>query len=235
MKPIADPIRSIDRRPAIAEIRNMIVPPRRTRIKFCGLRTPADVDAAVRCGVDAVGFVFVAASPRYIAPSAAADLVALLPPLVEPIGLFADATADHILEVAQEVALRAIQLHGSEDEQFVRELTSDFVIIRGIRFSSDQVKRWAENGDVDILLIDGSHGGEGTAFDWRQLVAPRRRIKMPLMLAGGLEAGNVERAIGLIAPFAVDVSSGIESRPGRKDPAQMSDFVAAVARADGRS
>ena len=204
----------------------------RTRIKICGLRTEADVRAAVDAGVDAVGFVFVHSSPRYIDPGAAAELACLLPPFVDAVGLFADQKASEICDMAGEACVQMVQLHGREDRQCVELVRNEFAVIKGIRFSNQAVQQWGGVNSVDMLLVDGSEGGKGETLDWAALAAQRESIEPPLMLAGGLTADSVARAIAAVRPYAVDVSSGVESRPGVKDAALIHQFGAAVRRAD---
>lgn len=204
----------------------------RTRIKICGLRTEADVLAAIDAGADAVGFVFVPSSPRYIDPDRAADLVCMLPPFVDAVGLFADQKAAEICELAGEACVEMVQLHGREDRQCVEMVRDEFAVIKGIRFSAENVQKWAGADSIEILLVDGSDGGQGETLDWAALAAQRDSIKLPLMLAGGLTADNVAEAIATVRPYAVDVSSGVENRPGVKDAGLIRQFCAAVRRAD---
>ncbi len=203
-----------------------------TRIKICGLRTEADVLAAVDAGADAVGFVFVRSSPRYIDPDAAAELVCLLPPFVDAVGLFADQKTSEVCGMAGEACVEMVQLHGREDRQCVERVRDEFAVIKGIRFTTQAVQQWGGADSIDMLLVDGSEGGQGETLDWAALAAQRDSIKAPLMLAGGLTASNVATAIAAVRPYAVDVSSGVESRPGVKDAALIHQFCAAVRRAD---
>lgn len=204
----------------------------RTRIKICGLMTSADVAAAVEAGADAVGFVFVKSSPRYLEAEDAANLIAELPPLVEPIGVFADARIRDLHEIAEETGLRMVQLHGAESEEYVEEIASDFAVVRGIRFSPKEVKRWGNDPNVDLLLVDGSQGGQGETFDWNALAPLAADIMAPVIVAGGLDSENVAGAVCATRPYGVDVSSGVESEPGVKDHARIASFCRAVREAD---
>jgi len=204
----------------------------RTRIKICGLRTGAEVRAAIDAGADAVGFVFVRSSPRYIDPDTAAEFTCMLPPFIDAVGLFADQKAAEICRLAGEACVEIVQLHGREDPQCVQLVRDEFAVIKGIRYSADTLRQWAGVDSIDMLLVDGSDGGQGETLDWAALAAQRDLINAPLMLAGGLTAGNVAEAIIKVQPYAVDVSSGVESRPGVKDPALIHQFCAAVRAAD---
>lgn len=195
-----------------------------TRIKICGITNLEDALAAADAGADALGFVF-AASPRQIAPPAAAEIVAALPPLVNAVGVFADADAEVVVSIAQHVQLDAVQLHGQESPRYCRCLSGK-VIKRFRVFDGDSAERVAQRMaeyDVAAYLLDPG-AGSGKTFDWRLAQAISRR----LIVSGGLTPQNVGDAIRVARPFAVDVSSGVESRPGHKDHAKLREFVAAV-------
>ncbi len=206
----------------------------RTRVKICGLRSEADVLAAIDAGADAVGFVFVRSSPRYVEPEAAADLVCMLPPLIDAVGVFADEKAAVVCEIAGEACINLVQLHGSEDAACVEMVREAYPVIKGIRYGDDAMRCWAGEMNIDMLLVDGSEGGRGAALDWQALAAQRGSIRAPLMLAGGLTPDNVGEAIAAVRPYAVDVSSGVERERGVKDPALIRRFCRAVRGADQR-
>lgn len=203
----------------------------RTRIKFCGMTRLEDVQAAVEIGVDAVGFVFVPGTPRAVDAAQAARLVSAVPPFVATVGLFLDADPATIDAVLAEVQLDLIQFHGSESPEACA------------RHGRPWVKALAMGGPVDLdfqmsryagargLLLDahraGERGGRGEVFDW-SLIPPA--IARRIVLAGGLGPHNVADAVRAVRPWAVDVSSGIESAPGIKDPARMEAFVREVER-----
>lgn len=206
----------------------------RTRIKFCGLRRATDVQVAVDCGVDAVGFVLVAASPRYLSAEAAARLRERLPPFVNAVALFKDSDAASVQNAIDVLRPDLLQFHGSEPAEFCESFGLPYlksVAMRGKVSLSREARRYAS---ATGLLLDGhapgEMGGKGETFDWRDLPT----VKKPLLLAGGLNPRNVGKGIALVEPYAVDVSSGIETRPGVKNPELMRDFVAAVQRADAR-
>lgn len=206
----------------------------RTRIKFCGIRRPGDRDAAVALGVDAIGLILVPASPRFVEPERAAKLRAGLPPFVASVVLFKDADAGFVQEAIDAVNPDLLQFHGSEPEDFCASFGRPYLkaLAMGGKVSLPRAAR--SYASATGLLLDshapGGMGGRGETFAWRKAPA----IKKPLLLAGGLNPDNVAKGIALMRPFAVDVSSGIEARPGVKDSEKMRAFVAAVQRADRR-
>lgn len=208
----------------------------RTRIKICGLRDVESLDAAVSAGADAVGFVLVEGSPRFIEPEHAGMLMCALPPMVTAVGVVQDLSIDAFCDLEQRFPAPVMQLHGSENTKTVAACGPG--IIKGIRFSPQTIRadieRWNAVEEVDAILIDGPAGGSGEAFDWAALAPFVEMIDKPLFLAGGLTPENVAEAIALLDPYAVDVSSGVERSPGVKDPSKIEAFCAAVRRADGQ-
>lgn len=198
----------------------------RVRIKICGLRTPEAIDAAVRAGADAVGFVQVASSPRSIDAEHARALVATLPPWIAAVSVFAGASTESIVDGATG---GWIQLHGAVDLE--APALRRFRVIRalGIDAGRDTILRAHDHPHVAALLIDAPTPGAGVAFDLDPLMALRAELEKPLILAGGLTAENVAAAIDAVRPWAVDVSSGVESSRGMKDPVRIAEFCAAVA------
>lgn len=206
----------------------------RTRIKFCGLRRAVDIASAVDCGVDAIGFVLVPASPRFIRAEDAATLRTRLPPFVSAVALFKDQDAASVQDAIDILRPDLIQFHGSEPAGFCASFGLPYlksVAMRGKVSLKAEARRHA--GAAGLLLdghAPGEMGGQGETFDWAALPA----VNKPLILAGGLTPRNVAKGIALMQPYGVDVSSGIESRPGMKNATAMRDFVAAVRRADAR-
>jgi phosphoribosylanthranilate isomerase len=198
-------------------------------IKICGITTPALADAAVDAGADAVGVVFAPGSPRRVEPDAAESIRTRLPSDVVDVGLFQD--PDPATDLPRWRG-RWIQLHGTEDESLVASAAARGSVIRGFRFDPSTLARWDACPDVSILLVDGSAGGEGHAFDHAALAALMAGLRKPVMLAGGLTPERVGAAVRAVRPFAVDVSSGVEVRRGVKDPALMRAFCAAVRAVD---
>ena len=196
------------------------------RIKICGISEETALQAAVQSGADYIGFVCYAGSPRHVEPEVAAELASMIPDGIEPVGLFVDAPMDEMLAWPHEW----IQLHGREDEQVAEELRSEgYQIIRGFHFDPVTVERWDRCPAVDRLVIDGSTvGGTGEAFDHEALKAMSSMLETPLLVAGGLTPTNVASLIETMAPWGVDVSSGVESSRGRKNPELIEAFCAAV-------
>lgn len=216
---------------------------KRTRIKICGLRHPDDIVAAVEGGADAIGLVFYPASPRYLTPAAAAELVAGLPPYVTVTGLFVNASADEVKAVVDEVAVSLLQFHGDESvfqcASIAEAVNRPFM--RALRVTPDMAATdlleyerhcRASGRHFSGLLLDAfveGYGGGGKVFDWSLIpkeLAPR------VVLSGGLNAQNAIEAVRQVAPYGVDVSSGVERAKGIKDPARIREFIAAVRMAD---
>ena len=202
-----------------------------TRIKICGLTRADDVQAAIDCGADALGFVFYDRSPRHVTLAQAEKLLVRVPPLVSAVGLFVDAPADTVRATLAAVPLDQLQFHGAESADYCRQFGRRWfkaVPMRDLP-SAEAAAAWlAAYPDSSAFLFDAfgkaQMGGSGEVFDWSRLPPTDR----PVILAGGLHAGNVADAIRRFRPFAVDVSSGVESAPGVKSSAKMRAFFSAV-------
>lgn len=219
----------------------------RTRIKICGITRSQDGLAAAEAGADAIGFVFWAGTPRVIAPDRARAIRALLPPFVTTVGLFVDPSPAQVEAVLAAVPLDLLQFHGHEAPEFCRSFRRPYLkaIPVPAGATSDGLLEYAARyGDAAGLLFDappagGLPGGTGRGFDWDALP---RGLARPLVLSGGLHAGNVAVAVRHVRPWAVDVSSGVEAVDaagapikGTKDAARMAAFIEEVRNADGRS
>lgn len=206
----------------------------RTRIKICGIRDADAALAAIESGADALGFNFVKSSPRYIAPEEAWEILAALPPMISTVGVFADTPVDLFCDVEETCPTNYVQLHGHETESVVKRCGPN--VIKAIKFDPDTIAadliKWSALDEVEALLIDGSSGGLGIAFDWARLAPHLDEANIPLIIAGGLTPDNVADAIRALRPFAVDVSSGVEIEQGVKDPALIEAFCRAVQDAD---
>ena len=195
-----------------------------TKIKFCGLTGDCDIDAANELRPEYVGFVFAPKSKRYITPERAAELKRRLADGIMAVGVFVNDNLYHVAELLNRGVIDIAQLHGSEDEEYIghlRQLTGK-PIIRAFRIKTAEDIAEAEKCTADHVLLD-SGAGTGEVFDWKLI----KNMKRPYFLAGGLSPDNVENAVEQLSPYAVDVSSGIET-DGVKDKAKMAAFAAAV-------
>lgn len=205
-----------------------------TRIKVCGITRLEDARLAVELGAAALGFNFYPSSPRYIAPGAARSIVEELPPLVVTVGVYAnEAEMEHVIAVARESGVGAIQLHGPRFPEASGQPTG-YPLIRAVAVNEHFKAETLSGFHANAFLLDAFHqnlsGGTGKSFDW-QLAREANRYGT-IILAGGLNPDNVGRAIREVRPFAVDVASGVESAPGQKDPSLLRAFFSAVAEAD---
>ena len=204
----------------------------KTRVKVCGITRAEDAMTAAALGVDAIGFVFYGKSPRAITPTAAGDIIQKLPPFLVKVGLFVNATPEAVFSGLSSCAIDILQFHGDEDENYCRQF--DVPYIRALRHRSTQetLKAAAQFSSASAILLDsyepGRFGGTGQAFDWSEIP----ELTQPMVLAGGLTPLNVGLAVGQVAPYAVDVSGGVEDLPGIKCPQRIRQFVRAVAAAD---
>lgn len=228
-------------------------PETQVKIKICGLRTPADVAAVNAALPEYAGFIFVPMRRRYVVPAQAAILCQQLDPRIRPVGVFVDARVEEIVEALEHCPLDMVQLHGAEDNDYIAMLRAayrdrfavvirepavdnasagpagrarwrrELCIVKAFRVEGADDIRRAEASAADEILLDHGAGGTGERFDWTLLQHCRRRF----FLAGGLTPDNVEDAIRVAQPYAVDASSSLES-DGRKDPEKIRRFVAAV-------
>jgi len=205
----------------------------RVRVKICGVRSLEEAEAAAECGADALGFNFWPKSPRYITSEAAHDIIAALPPFVASVGVFVNEELKAIEAVASDLGLAAVQLHGDESPEFCASLLVRKTI-KAVRVSEGFEPQSIKLYPVDMILLDtgspGRYGGTGKTFDWG-LAAECARLG-PIILAGGLTPENVVEAITTVRPAAVDVCSGVETEPGRKDLDKLRNFMLAVADAN---
>ena len=200
-----------------------------TKIKLCGLSRPCDIRTANELRPDYIGFVFAPKSHRYVTPGQAAELKKLLSPGIQAVGVFVREDPRAVAALLRDGIIDIAQLHGGEDDAYLRSLRAltDRPVIQAFRIDTAADIRRAGNSSADFILLDSGEGGTGTSFDWTLLGA----LSRPCFLAGGLDPGNVGEAVRTLHPYAVDVSSGIETG-GRKDSAKMKAFVTAVRAAD---
>ncbi|HEY2925416.1 phosphoribosylanthranilate isomerase [Piscinibacter sp.] len=206
----------------------------RTRIKICGLTRRQDLDAAIEAGADAVGFVFYAKSPRCIAVEQAAELARDLPPFVTPVGLFVNASPNAIAQAAQAIPQLLLQFHGDESPADCDAAQRPYMRAARMTPQLDLLDFAARYPDAQAILLDAhveGYGGGGKVFDWSLIP---RNVPRPVVLSGGLHAGNVIDGILQVRPWAVDVSSGVEAAKGIKDAEAIRRFCEAVREADAR-
>ena len=221
-----------------------------TAIKICGITRHQDALAAASCGANAIGLVFYVKSPRHVAPARAAELIRALPPFVMSVGLFVDAAADEVKQTCAAARVDLLQFHGDESPAYCRQVSDQcgvpYLKALRVRAGVDLLQYASAYHDAKALLLDayveGTHGGTGATFDWALIP---KNLPLPVMLSGGLTPENVTAAIQAVRPWAVDVSSGVESSElagglatgltskGIKDAAKIAAFVTGVRNADG--
>jgi phosphoribosylanthranilate isomerase len=206
----------------------------RTRIKICGLTREADVDEAVACGADAVGFVIYEASSRYVSPERAGELARRLPPFVTPVCLLVNASPALLAATLQAVPNALLQFHGDETPQACRAPGRAYLRAARMTAELDLLDFAARHQGTSGLVLDAhvqGYGGGGKVFDWSLIPA---NVPCPVVLSGGLNPAKVIDGVMSVRPWAVDVSSGVESAKGIKDAALMRRFCEAVREADAR-
>jgi phosphoribosylanthranilate isomerase len=201
----------------------------KTRIKICGITRVEDALAAARLGADAIGLVFYPGSPRAVTPARAREIIDVLPPFVVPVGLFVNADAATVRETVAAAPVQLLQFHGDETPGYCADFGLPFMRALRVRAGTDLLQYAREFHAARGLLldawVDGVHGGTGAVFDW-SLIPPD--LPMPVILSGGLNPDNVEQAVRRVRPWAVDVSSGVESTKGIKDAAKIEAFINGV-------
>jgi phosphoribosylanthranilate isomerase len=201
----------------------------KTRIKICGITRVEDALAAARLGADAIGLVFYPGSPRAVTPARAREIIDVLPPFVVPVGLFVNADAATVRETVAAAPVQLLQFHGDETPGYCAGFGLPFMRALRVRAGTDLLQYAREFHAARGLLldawVDGVHGGTGAVFDW-SLIPPD--LPMPVILSGGLNPDNVEQAVRRVRPWAVDVSSGVESTKGIKDAAKIEAFINGV-------
>ena len=201
----------------------------RIRTKICGITCVEDAHAAVDSGADAIGLVFYAKSPRHVSVERAAEIVTNLPPFVTAVGLFVDASPDEVRAVLDHVRLGLLQFHGDESPEYCQGFDFPYIKAVRVRPQTNLVQYAADFVSARALLLDayqeGVAGGTGQVFDWDLIP---RDIPKPVILAGGLTADNVGKAIQQVRPYAVDVSGGVEREKGIKDADKIAAFMRGV-------
>jgi phosphoribosylanthranilate isomerase len=205
------------------------------RVKICGIRRAEDARVAVEAGADLLGFNFWKGGPRYIAPREAAAIITQIPQAAGPkelwtVGVFVDEQPEHVLEIARESGVRVLQFHGSESPEYWERFAT-FPRIKAFKVGAgfDPAGMSKYRSAAAYLLdaaVNGMHGGTGRSFDWS--LAEQAKAYGNILLAGGLTVENVGEAVRRLQPWGVDVASGVESEPGKKDPARIREFIRAV-------
>jgi len=202
-----------------------------TRIKICGIKHLDDALKAIECGADAIGLIFVEKSPRYSSLAVARVIAESLPPFVTVVGLFMDAAEETVREALKVVPLNLLQFHGEESPEFCDQFEMPYIKVLRMRENVNVVAFAQEYPNAAGILLDTYHkgvgGGTGQSFDWSLIPED---IPLPLILAGGLNPENVASAVETVKPYAVDVSSGVESEPAIKDHKKIEQFIKEVQR-----
>ena len=204
-----------------------------TRTKICGITRVEDVTAAAQYGADALGMVFYGKSPRYVTTQQASRLMNSVPPFVTVVGLFVNPSEEEVRNVLSQVPLDVLQFHGEETPEFCARFNRPYLKAVRVRPGVDLLQCAARYAGAQGLLLDAyiesTHGGTGESFDWGLIP---HGLPLPVILSGGLHAGNVGEAIRHVRPYAVDVSSGVEAAKGIKDAAKIAAFINEVKRVD---
>lgn len=202
-----------------------------TRIKICGIKHLNDAQKAVECGADAIGLIFVEKSPRYVSLTEARVIAESMPPFVTVVGLFMNASAETVREALKVVPLNLLQFHGEESPEFCDQFEMPYIKVLRMRDNANVVAFAQDYPNAAGILLDSYHkdagGGTGQSFDWDLIPDD---VPLPLILAGGLNSENVASAIEAVKPYAVDVSSGVESEPAVKDHKKIEQFIKEVQR-----
>ena len=205
----------------------------RTRVKICGITRTEDALEAAQLGVDALGFVFFAKSPRNIEPAAAQSIISALPGFVTSVALFLDASESRVRQVLAEVDIDLLQFHGSESAEFCASFGKPYIKALGIKGEGDIAALLEQYASARSILLDshapGAAGGTGEVISWGAIPA---QLRSQIILAGGLTPQNIALAIQDVRPYGVDLSSGVESAPGEKDSDLMAQLMSEVKRID---
>lgn len=199
------------------------------KVKICGITNAPDALAAVEAGADALGFMFYEPSPRHISIPQAAQIIRELPPFIIKVGVFVDASEDTVMRAIGDCNLTMLQFHGKESPEYCTQF--GLMSMKAFRMRDAESLKALQNYPTDAWLLDAfvadKLGGTGEKFNW-ELAIEAKKLGRPIFLAGGLTSANVAEAVRTVQPFAVDVSSGVEASPGKKDRAKVRDFISAA-------
>jgi phosphoribosylanthranilate isomerase len=205
------------------------------RVKICGITNLDDARIAVEAGADMIGFIFCETSPRFVTLRTVADIATQLPPHIAKVGVFVNPDEDLVMRAIADCALNILQFHGDEPPEFCTQF--GLMSMKAFRMRDEASLRALPDYQTDAWLLDtyapDKAGGTGTTFNWDLAIAAQKLGK-PIFLAGGLTPENVTEAVQRVQPFAVDVSTGVEASPGKKDHAKVKAFIMAAKQADGR-
>lgn len=198
------------------------------KVKVCGTTRLKDALLAVECGADAIGFIFYKKSPRHVSVKTVKEICSKLPPFVHRVGVFVNETADRINRIADRCGLDAVQLHGDESPAFCRKIKHRVIKVVRVKDAASlkEMSRYAVDGFLLDTYKEDQWGGTGKVFDWE--LAARAKKYGPVIIAGGLNPKNVKTVIKKVQPYGVDVSSGVEQSPGKKDSRKVKAFLKAV-------
>jgi phosphoribosylanthranilate isomerase len=203
-----------------------------TKVKICGITNLADAQVAVEAGADALGFIFYAQSPRYISIKQATEISKQLPPFIMKVGVFVNADEEFVLRAISAVGLTLLQFHGDEAPDFCRQF--GMMSMKAFRIRDEESLKEIPKYQTEAYLLDAfsstALGGTGKTFNW-DLAIEAQKFWKPIFISGGLTPENVADAIKKVKPFAVDVSSGVEISPGKKDAKKVKAFIVAVRKA----
>jgi len=198
-----------------------------TKIKICGITNKPDAIVAAALKPDMIGFVFYNGSKRYVEPKIVRDIANELPPFIAKVGVFVDLDKNKVLEIAQECALDMLQFHGDEAPDYCAGFKSSYKVIKAFRIKDSDSLKGINDYDTDFYMLDAysskEKGGTGERFNWK--IVENFEFLKPVILSGGLTPDNVRDAIEELSPYGVDVSSGVEMSPGKKDTSLMKKFV----------
>jgi phosphoribosylanthranilate isomerase len=200
----------------------------KVKVKICGITNREDAETAVRFGADAIGLVFYEKSPRRVSPEEAKEIIAVLPPFITRVGVFVNPSEHFVRDMIEFLGLDRVQLHGDESPAFCRMFGSR--TIKAARIKDPESVRCLEKFPVKTFLLDtyteDRFGGTGKIFDWSLAVKAKKYGN--IILSGGLNPENISEAIRIVEPYGVDVSSGVEERPGKKDPLKIKRFMKTI-------
>ncbi len=206
----------------------------KVRVKICGITTIEDAEAAVSFGADAIGFIFYDKSPRFVSPEIAGEIIDHLPPFITRVGVFVNPTKDLVRETIDSIGLDRVQLHGNESPAFCQAYGDR--VIKAVQIKDADTLTLLEKYRVKTFLLDSyapdSYGGTGQTFDWEWAVKAKEYGQ--IILSGGLNPENISEAIRIVTPYGVDISSGVEESPGKKDHKKIERLMDAIRRQESK-